>query len=415
MNENQLNLLSPVNSKERVISIDVLRGVAVLGILVMNIQNFSMPGAAYMNPTAYGDLTGINKLVWILSHILTSGKFMSIFSMLFGAGILLFTDKAISKGRRSGPVHYRRMMWLLLFGLLHAYLLWHGDILVAYSLCGMLAFVFRKKSPKKLAWISLVFFVVPSLIYMLFYFSLPYWPEEALNNMMQTWSPDDATILKEITAMQGSWIQQMEIRAPMALFMQTGLFLMGSSWIVLSMMLLGMALYKWKIMSAERSVKFYTTLAIFGLFVGYSLAGIGAYLNFSHGWELRYSMFLGGYFNYVGSVAVALGYIAIVMIICKSVSWGWFKNLFASVGKMAFTNYILMTLIATFIFYGHGLGLFGEVDRIYQLLITFGVWVIILIISPIWLKYYRFGPLEWLWRSLTYWKRQPLRKAKNPV
>lgn len=143
---NESILISPVSSGERILSIDLLRGIAVLGILILNIQVFSMIGAAYMNPTAFGDLTGINKWVWILSHILGRAKFMGIFSILFGAGVLFFASRAIVKGRRSGPLHYRRMMWLFIFGMIHAYLIWYGDILVAYSLCGMLVYVFRKKN-----------------------------------------------------------------------------------------------------------------------------------------------------------------------------------------------------------------------------------------------------------------------------
>ncbi len=119
----ELELISPVNSRDRIVSIDLMRGIAVLGILIMNIQTFAMIGAAYMNPTAYGDLTGINKWVWIFSHVLASEKFMSIFSILFGAGVLLFSAKALEKGRKSGPLHYRRMMWLFIFVMLHAYLI----------------------------------------------------------------------------------------------------------------------------------------------------------------------------------------------------------------------------------------------------------------------------------------------------
>jgi uncharacterized protein len=125
---------SPTVSANRIISLDILRGVAVLGILIMNIQSFSMPSAAYINPTAYGDLTGLNKWIWILSHLLASEKFMSIFSMLFGAGVVLFTGNAESRGSNSAALHYRRMGWLLLFGFIHAYLLWYGDILVSYSI-----------------------------------------------------------------------------------------------------------------------------------------------------------------------------------------------------------------------------------------------------------------------------------------
>ncbi|MCD4665775.1 MAG: DUF418 domain-containing protein, partial [Bacteroidales bacterium] len=119
----------------------------------------------------------------------------------------------------------------------------------------------------------------------------------------------------------------------------------------------------------------------------------------------------GDQFNYVGSVGVALGYISLVMLICKSSKFIKFKHIFSAIGKMAFTNYILMSIICTFIFYGHGFGLFGQVERSLQILIVFAVWILILIISPIWLKHFQYGPLEWFWRVLTYWKLQPMRKS----
>lgn len=392
----------------RIISLDVLRGVAVLGILIMNIQSFSMIGAAYINPTAYGDLTGINKWVWIISHIVASEKFMSIFSILFGAGIILFTDRALAKGRKTSAFHYRRMFWLLVFGLTHAYLIWYGDILVAYSLCGMLVYFFRKMSPKKLIIFGCLFFIVPVILAVGSGFTISYWPEESYNQNMQSWLPDALIINENITAMQGSWMEQMAIRVPSAIFMQTFLFFWSSMWRVMSMMLLGMALYKWGVLSANRSNIFYFRLTLIGLIAGYTITSIGVHQNFAHNWSMEYSMFLGSQFNYFGSVLVALGYIGIVMLICKSNQFAGFKNLLSSVGKMAFTNYILMSLIAMFIFYGNGFGLFGQVERSIQILIVLAIWIVLLVISPLWLKKFRYGPLEWLWRVLSYWGKQPM-------
>ena len=144
---------------------DVLRGIAILGILIMNIQSFSMIGAAYINPTAYGDLTGMNKWVWVLSHVFADQKFMTIFSILYGAGIVLITKKAESKERLAVGLHYRRTFWLLVIGLMHAYLLWYGDILVTYGLCALVVFLFRKASPRKLLIIGLLVISVASVLY----------------------------------------------------------------------------------------------------------------------------------------------------------------------------------------------------------------------------------------------------------
>src|SRR3984957_8816604 len=146
----------PVTEKERIVSIDVLRGFALLGILPMNIQYFSMIGAAYWNPTAYGNLTGANYWVWLLSHTLADEKFMTIFSMLFGAGIVLMTSRIEATGKSSGVLHCRRMGWLVLFGLAHAYLLWSGDILVTYGICGLPVYLFRKLRPRTLLVLGLL-------------------------------------------------------------------------------------------------------------------------------------------------------------------------------------------------------------------------------------------------------------------
>src|SRR5438046_2779024 len=154
----------PVAETERIVPMDVLRGFALLGILVMNIQSFAMVGAVYDNPTAYGDLKGANFLVWLLSHLLADQKFISIFSMLFGAGILLLWQRAEASGGRPARLHYRRMSWLILFGLLHAYLLWYGDILVIYGMCGLFVYLFRRKSPRTLFATALVFAMVGSLV-----------------------------------------------------------------------------------------------------------------------------------------------------------------------------------------------------------------------------------------------------------
>ncbi len=394
---------------ERIISIDVLRGVAVLGILIMNIQSFSMIGAAYINPTAYGDLSDMNKWVWIFSNLFANDKFMSIFSMLFGAGIIIFTSRAVAKGKSAGNLHYRRIFWLFIFGMIHAYLIWYGDILVAYSLCGALVFVFRKMKPKTLVLISIAFFIIPVLFNLGSGLTIKYWPEESYNQNMQTWLPPADVIENEISIMRGSWIEQMKVRVPSAFFLQTFLFLWQSFWRIISMMLLGMALYKWGILSAQRSKMFYLKLALTGLIAGFFITGVGIIENFNAGWSMDYSMFFGSQFNYIGSIGVALGYISLVMLVCKSLRFIKFKHIFSAIGKMAFTNYILMSIICTLIFYGHGLGLFGQVERSVQILIVFAIWILIMIISPIWLKHYQYGPLEWLWRVLTYWKVQPMR------
>jgi uncharacterized protein len=393
---------SPHPPEERIQALDQLRGVAVLGILIMNIQHFSMPVAAYINPTAYGDLTGANRWVWVFSHMLASGKFMSIFSMLFGAGILLFSERAGIKGLNPARLHYRRMGWLLLFGLIHAYLLWTGDILVSYSLCGMLVFLLRDLRPSVQVRYAFVFFLIPVLWDLFSAWSMPYWPEGTVWSAMESWAPDKSVIQHQLQVYRSGWLDQMELRIPGSLFMQTRYFLMRPLWRTLALMLLGMALFKNNVLTGRRSSRYYTRMALAGMGSGYALSGLGVYLNFGHHWALEYSMFLGAQFNYLGSVFTALGYVGGIMLISRTGGFTRAKKGLAAVGRMAFSNYILMTLICTFLFYGHGLGLFGQVERKFQILMVPAIWIILIIFSNAWLMRFKFGPLERIWRGLTY-------------
>jgi uncharacterized protein len=401
---------SPTQLSERIISLDILRGFAILGILIMNIQSMSMIGAAYLNPTAYGDLIGINKIVWIISHVLADSKFMSIFSILFGAGIILFTDRLKEKGINSVGVHYRRTFWLLVIGLLHAYLLWYGDILVSYAMAALWVVLLRKKKPKTLIIIGLVIFSIASLLYFLSGISVPYMDEASKQGLMEGWLPAAESVSREINLYSGNYSGQMGIRIPESIKMQTFLFFFHIGWRASGLMLIGMALYKLGILSAQKSKMYYLKLSLIGLIIGYLIVGFGVYKNFDHNFSMEYSFFLGSQFNYWGSIFVALGYIGLVMLLIKSYKKGWLANSLQAVGQTALSNYLIQTIICTSIFYGHGLALFGKVDRSEQILIVFGIWILQLIISPIWIRNFKFGPFEWLWRSLTYWEFQPWKR-----
>ncbi len=400
---------SPIAPSERIVSLDVLRGFAILGILIMNVESFSMIMAAYINPTAFGDLTGLNRVVWILSHVLADEKFMSIFSMLFGAGILMIAGRSEEKGLKAGSVHYRRSLWLILIGLMHAYLLWYGDILVAYGVCALIVFRFRKARPERLLIAGLLIVSVASLLYLSFGYSMQYWPEEAMEGPMRSWMPDSEHAAEEIAAYQGGWLDQMSQRITGAIVLQTFVFLIWQVWRVVGLMFVGMALLTWGVLTARRSTRFYFTAVLVGFLVGFPLIILGVYRNFLAGWSLEYSMFYGPQLNYWGSLFVAFGYICVIMLLVRAARPGILIRALAATGRMAFTNYIMQTLICTTIFYGHGLGLYARMERKEQILVVFCVWVLQLIVSPIWLKHFRFGPLEWLWRSLTYRSRQPMR------
>ncbi len=398
-------------TNERINSLDALRGFALLGILAMNIQYFSMPMAAYLNPTAYGDLTGANLATWAVLHLLTDQKMMAIFSMLFGAGIVLFTERATASGRSAKSFHYRRNFWLLLFGLAHGYLLWSGDVLFLYAVCAFVLFPFRNMSAKRLLISGIAVIAMSSLIYFATGSSMPSWPEEMRAELIgESWAPDAATVDAELAAFRGNWSEQMQHRVPVTAEMQSFVALVWGFWRAAGMMLLGMGLYKLGILSAKASSQTYARMFATGVLVGLPIVAYGIYWNFSNNWGPE-SMFLGSQFNYWGSVLVSLGWIGGIVLLLKNGRLQWLTSRLAAVGQMAFSNYILHTLICGFIFYGHGLGYFGSIERTGQLAIVLSIWALQLLVSPIWLRHFRFGPLEWLWRSLTYWQRQPFART----
>ena len=402
---------APVAESERISSLDTLRGFALLGILVMNIQSFAMPFSAYFNPTAYGDLTGPNFAVWLVSHLFFDQKFMTIFSMLFGAGIILLTTRVARRGDRPARVHYRRMLWLLLIGMLHAYGIWYGDILVLYAVCGMIVYLMRNWQPRTLLTVGLMAIAIGSGMSLFFGVSLPHMPPEVVQQMKDDASPPPEKIESELASYRGGWLDQMPHRANLTFGFQAFYILIWGMWRAGGLMLVGMALYKWGVFSLERSTGFYARLMAIGLPLGVGLTGWGVYENFSRNWEFPYPSFYGVQFNYFGSLLASIGLVGMVLLVCKTGALrGWQARL-AAVGRMAFTNYLLHTIICTTIFYGHGFGLFGDVTRVGQVVVVLGVWTFQLIVSPIWLRHFSMGPFEWLWRSLTYGSLQPFRRA----
>jgi uncharacterized protein len=402
---------APVAETERIQALDVLRGFAVLGILVMNVQSFSMPLAAYLNPHALGTLEGSDWWTWLGTHTLGDRKFVNLFSMLFGAGILLFTSRAEQRGQKSRGLHYRRMLWLLLFGALHAHLLWYGDILYSYAVCGMLLYPLRKISPRKLLIIGICVMAFGSGLYIFFGWSMKYWPPEEVATLeRENWRPPAEDLAREVESYRGGWLEQMRERVPTAFFLQTQYLLMYELWRAGGLMLMGMALFKWGALRGERSDGFYWRCIVAGALIGVPVTLYGVWREVAAGWDIRYSFFIGPQFNSWSSVLTTLAYVGALTLLLRKGVAPWLTSRLAAAGQMAFSNYILQSLICTTIFYGHGFGLFNQVSRTAQLGIVLAIWVLQLIVSPLWLQRFRFGPLEWLWRSLTYGQRQPFRR-----
>ncbi len=383
----------------RIHSLDLLRGFAVLGILIMNITNFSHVNVAYMNPMIGAGLEGYNQYFHAFNYIFADTRFMSIFSILFGAGVVLFTNNAVSKGNKAGILHFKRMFWLLLFGFVHAYLIWEGDILVTYAICGCLIFLLRKKTIRALLIISIILFIVPLTLNLMTYYGLNM---DELESTFAFFHPSSEQIATEIKIMQGSFLEQMPIRLENAIEFQTFVFLIETFWRSTSLMLLGMILYRKGVLSADKSISYYNKMILIGFGIGFIVSLIGLNQSYDSEWSGAYVMSIGANYKIVSGLFMAIGYIGFVIWCFKKGVFKKLQNRLQATGRMAFTNYIGMSIICTLIFNGHGLGLYGTLDRLQQFLIVGAIWVLILIVSPLVLKKYRFGPLELLWRKLTY-------------
>lgn len=391
---------------DRFESIDTLRGLAVLGILMMNIQAFAMVFAAYSWPPAHMDMTGANQTVWLVSNIFFHMKFITIFSALFGAGIVLMLgeDKSASLG-----IHYRRMAWLLVIGLIHAWIFWAGDILVPYAVMGMLVVLARRMSPRGLTIMGGIFILITGLVMWLNFYFMPYMPAETLQEWM---TPTPDMVAETEAVYREGFLARLPANAELTAFAEFGQLTFFAPRLA-GVMFIGMALYKWGFLTLRWSLAAYLGTAVVMLGVGLPASWWGAHHHLDTGFAIE-TMWVGETVSYFASLIVAFGYAAAIMALCKMRVLNLLLKPLAAVGRMAFTNYLTHTLVMTFIFVGPpGLGLFGTVERVGQFQIVAAVWVAQLIISPLWLSWFRFGPMEWVWRSLTYWKFQPMLKRKT--
>ncbi len=379
----------------RITALDALRGVGVLGILPVHMQSFAMVVAARINPTVSGDLHGPNGWIWQATAVFADGKFISIFAMLFGAGLLLLSGRGAG-GAAVERLHYRRMGLLLGVGLLHAYLLWYGDMLVTFALCGAVVFGFRALSARRLLARGALALTCASVIALGVGASFPWWPADTKARFVQVWAPSPEMIGREIMAYQGEWPAQMAYRAPEAFQVQTSQLVLRGFWQTTGLMLIGMGLFKLGVLSGTRPAGFYAALTGLGFGVGLPIAWYSTARGRALHWDLADFMLVRGQLSYWSDLAVGLGWIGLVMLLCRA---GWRADAVAAVGRTALSNYLLQTIICTTIFYGHGLGLFGRVDRVGQLLIVLGIWIGQLAWSAWWTRRFAVGPVEWLWRT----------------
>lgn len=422
---------APVTGKARIQSIDTLRGVALLGILLMNIIAFANPFAAYLLPTFDGATSGSNMATFMTVDIFFEGSMRAIFSMLFGAGMLIFLNKPNTDPESVKRLYYRRTLLLVCFGLFNAYvLLWLGDILYAYGMTGLVLYFFRDMAAKKLLLCSIAILVLLTVLNSITHLSartlgaaaaevqaLP--ADAVLSEEQQTALDDYAALLEQqfmapelaqqqLDVMRSGYLSNFIFAAPVNLILQTVGFIGNAFWDALAMMLLGMAFLKWGLLDASRSLHTYGLMAVVGLGLGLPLNTWETLNLVSSGYAVQWTDFMRPTYH-IGRMLLAIGYIGVVMVICKLGVLGWWRFLIARVGQMALTNYLSHSLICNFIFMGWGLGLAGQLERLEIYYVVFAIWFFQIVTSPLWLNYYRFGPAEWLWRSLTYGEKQRLR------
>ena len=395
----------------RIKSLDVLRGVGVLGMLAVHIQLFAYPSVVRWNPTLYGDFNGLNWWAWVVTSVLADGKFITIFAMLLGVSIVMLASETGNRGASAWRTHMRRMAVILSLGLLHAYLIWFGDMLVPFALSGTVVLFARRFSPARLLVLGVLAFATASIISVGLTWSTAQSDPAALAAWKAQWTPRPAIINLEIAQYRGGWVDQMAQRVPAALEIETVDFITRLFWQMTGLMLLGIALFKLGVLSATRSRSFYLLMAAFGFGAGIVLNSLGLWRSSATKWDVLDFVLVSQQLHYWGNLFVALGWTALVMLLCQR---GWSLRPVAAVGRMALTNYLLQSVICTTIFYGHGLGLFGRVDRAGQLAIVVGVWVFQLAASSLWLSYFAVGPVEWVTRWLVF-RRRPTFLRSSPV
>jgi uncharacterized protein len=388
----------------------VLRGFALLGILAMNIRAMAAPFGAYMYPYALFDYVGASREAYVFTSVVFDLKMMGLFSMLFGAGVLLYAGKSQAGGGSPRGLWFRRMFWLLVIGLVHSYLIWNGDILVPYALCGLLLLWWvRRLRPAYLLAAAIVVLSVGGLLSLGHGTAWESMSEEERAQETAIMTPSREQALAQVGRMQGPYLDVVRSRAAFVFMGQTMYFAMFFFWRCGGMMLLGMSLYKYGFLDGSRPDRVYITTAAICIPIGLALAWFGVV-------ELERVGFLmpgraaADLWNYVGSALASVGYAALVILLVNRGLLGVLRTPLAAVGQMALSNYLLHSLLSSVVFLGWGLGLVGRWDYAEQLAYVAGVWAVQLAISPIWLRHFRFGPAEWAWRSLSYWHRQPMRR-----
>ena len=412
----------PVRAAERLVSLDFIRGVAVLGILFANITAFGQPYMAYFWPEALTEpATAGDKNVWLFQTIFIDHKFRGLFSLLFGAGIYLFMERAWARG--SGRwLQFRRLAFLALFGLIHYFLIWRGDILTAYAVTGMIALAFVRWSAKTQLVTGLSLYIFGFLLMVLMMggqLAMAKIPElagqadpaaiaqiEAAPRDALTSAAEEVELFRE-----GSYPQIVEkVVTEDAGQLVTEVLLVPLTE-TLALVLIGMALYRMGFFSGAFDRAKMRRWGWIGIVAGVLVTIPLALWPYRTGFDFFTTLFVFNAVGRIGQLPMALGLAALLVLWAPSAAKGWLGSRFAAAGRMAFSNYLGTSIIMMFVFHGWALGLFGYLGRVELFGVVVVTWIAMLAWSKAWLAQFRYGPLEWLWRCLTYGKAFELRRS----
>jgi uncharacterized protein len=411
---------------ERHQSIDAVRGFAVLGILLMNIVAMGLPSFAYLNPTYAGGSTGADFWTWALNNTFTDGKMRALFTLLFGASTLLIADRAERGPLSPVATHYRRMFWLLIIGLAHAVFFWFGDILVPYAVAGLVIFPLRRLKPRTLiiVGVAILALLLAKNVFEAGQLRGLYAavhgpnPPAALvaqwNTLAPLISPAPGAKEAEIAAFgAGSFMEAAQARMALLSIFYSFIHPFDTVPEAIGQMLIGMALFRLGFFTLGWSSRAYTvTIA-----VGYGLAApLTAWLGYQIVQTGFAAVELRQYevWQQLTRPFIALAHASVLLLVIRA---GWAEaltNRLAAAGRMAFSNYLMTSIITAAVFGGWGLGLFGKLSRFEQLAVVAGVWAFILLWSLPWLQRFHYGPFEWAWRSLVQWRLQPFVRGGKP-
>ena len=399
-------------ASDRIAALDLIRGVAVLGILAVNIAGFSGPMIAAVTPNWAGTATPLDEAAYAFTFVVFEGKMRALFTILFGASMLLFLDRAEAALRDAGALQLRRLGWLLLLGYLHFALLWWGDILFAYALCGMAALVCWRAPTKPLLALALAIFALyhaqgmvrslPGIVAEEQVRSGAASGEQAARHYEATKDKAERTG-RELEVYRSPWPKLVGYNLTEQRFWPLAMALAGFCE-TLPLMLVGMALFRSGFFSGEWSPRSLRAMAWTGVLIGGALtAGALGWIWPRHFPPVAMNALLASWMA-VPHLLMALGYAAWLMLAAPRLLRIPLGRRLAAAGRVAFTNYIGTSLLMTAIFYGWGLGLLGRVGAAEQWFYVLLGWALMLAWSKPWLAHFRQGPLEWLWRSLTEWR-----------